>query len=184
MRRVNKDAYYMRMAKVAASRGDCLGTRAGTVIVVDDRIVSTGFNGAPDGVTHCSDGGCPRCEAKAEGIIQSGEDLDKCLCVHAEENAILSAARHGIRLSGCDIYTTVQPCLGCLRQIIQVRANKVLYRNEYPLARSTRVAYDRLCRESHLTVSRTGRRSRAKEVRLDDSLDAFQEESGDGSGRA
>jgi dCMP deaminase len=176
--RVNKDAYYMRMAKVAASRGDCLGTHVGTVIVVDDRIVSTGFNGAPDGVTHCSDGGCPRCQAKVAGVIQSGEDLDKCLCVHAEENAILSAARHGIRLSGCDIYTTVQPCLGCVRQIIQVKASRVLYRDQYPLARATRLAYDRLCEESSLTVRRFGRRSRSGGVQMDDALDAYQDESG------
>ena len=180
MHKVNKDAYYMRMAKVAASRADCLGTTVGTVIVVDDRIVSTGFNGAPDGVTHCSDGGCPRCEAKAKGTIQSGEDLDKCLCVHAEENAILSAARHGIRLSGCDIYTTVQPCLGCVRQIIQVKASRVLYRDEYPLARTTRLAYDRLCEESHLTVTRVGRKSVSKGVQMDDTLDTFQAESGEG----
>jgi dCMP deaminase len=176
VRKVNKDAYYMRMAKVAASRADCLGTTVGTVIVVDDRIVSTGCNGAPDGVTHCTDGGCPRCEARSVGVVQSGEDLDKCLCVHAEENAILSAARHGIRLSGCDIYTTVQPCLGCLRQIIQVRADRVLYRDEFPMAPSTRVAHDRLCRESRLTVRRFGRRSGPKKVRMDDTLETFQEE--------
>ena len=176
MPKIGKDRYYMKVAAVAASRADCLGTRVGTVIVVDDRIVSTGCNGAPDGVTHCSEGGCPRCAARQLGLIESGEDLDKCLCVHAEENAILSAARHGIRLSRCEVYTTVQPCLGCLRQIIQIQAEKVLYRDEFPMAPITREAYGRLCQESGLMVKRFGRSRKPKEIRLQDTLETFQEQ--------
>jgi deoxycytidylate deaminase len=77
MERISRDDYYMEMAKVAAQRADCQGTKVGAVVIVEDRIVSTGYNGAPDGVTNCSDGGCPRCAARAGGEIKSGADLGK-----------------------------------------------------------------------------------------------------------
>lgn len=174
MAKENRDVYYMEIARVVASRGDCLGTNVGTVIVVGDRIVSTGFNGAPDGITHCSDGGCERCRSKSEGMIKSGEDLDKCICVHAEENAILSAARHGIRLSGCDIYTTIQPCLGCIRQIIQVKAARVIFSHQYPMSHNTMTAYDRLCAESQLKVTTVQGIPDIGKVLLEDTLETFQ----------
>ena len=174
MDRISRDDYYMEMAKVAAQRADCLGTKVGAVVIVEDRIVSTGYNGAPDGVTNCSDGGCPRCAARVEGEIKSGSDLDKCLCVHAEENAILSSARHGIALRGCVIYTTVQPCLGCLRQIIQVQAQKVFFVDTFPMDELTKKAYERLCDESKVVVERLNTNTSPQAVTVEDSLESFQ----------
>ena len=175
----DKHEYYMDIAATVAERADCTGTKVGAVVVVGDRIVSTGYNGAPDGVTNCSDGGCPRCRARQEDMVESGDHLDKCLCVHAEENAILSAARHGIALENCSIYTTVQPCLGCLRQLIQIRAQTVYYVSPFPMQDLAKDAYLRLCKESHLSVQPL--RWEPKQTFLpttapmDDTLDAMQE---------
>ena len=174
MDRISRDDYYMEMAKVAAQRADCQGTKVGAVVIVEDRIVSTGYNGAPDGVTNCSDGGCPRCAARASGEIKSGADLDKCLCVHAEENAILSSARHGMALRGCVIYTTVQPCLGCLRQIIQVQAQKVIFVDSFPMDDLTKKAYARLCDESKVVVEQLKTTAPPTTVTAEDTLEAFQ----------
>jgi len=174
MDRISRDDYYMEMAKVAAQRADCLGTKVGAVVIVEDRIVSTGYNGAPDGVTNCSDGGCPRCAARGGGEIKSGADLDKCLCVHAEENAILSSARHGIALRGCVIYTTVQPCLGCLRQIIQVQAQKVLFVDSFSMDALTKKAYERLCDESRIVVEQLKTDAPPKTVTSEDTLENYQ----------
>ena len=76
--------------------------------------------------------------------------LDKCICVHAEENAILSAARHGRAHRGCTIYATAKPCLGCLRQIIQIQAESVLYQNDYLMDAGIQKAFDRLKREQSI----------------------------------
>ena len=174
MERISRADYYMEMAKVAAQRADFQGTKVGAVVIVEDRVVNTGYNGAPDGVTNCSDGGCPRCAARAGGEITSGADLDKCLCVHAEENAILSSARHGIALRGCVIYTTVQPCLGCLRQIIQVQAQKVFFVDTFPMDELTKKAYERLCDESKVVVERLNTNASPQAVTVEDSLESFQ----------
>jgi len=90
------DEYFMMMAEVAAIRGNCLRRRVGAVIVHNHQILSTGYNGTPKGITNCSDGGCPRCA----GHAASGSALDECLCVHAEENAIVQAAAHGVAIRG------------------------------------------------------------------------------------
>jgi dCMP deaminase len=110
----------MEMAKIASQRADCQGGKVGAVVIVEDRIVSTGYNRAPDGVTNCSDGGCPRCAARAGGVIKSGADPGKCYASTRRRTRFYTSARHGITLRGCVIYITGQPCLGCLRKIIQV----------------------------------------------------------------
>ena len=126
----DKDDYYMGIAKAVRARANCLGKKVGAVIVVEDRIVSTGYNGTPDAMKNCFDGGCPRCKRRGTMFAPSA-GYDICYCVHAEQNAILSAARHGISVSGATIYTTIEPCIGCLKEIRQIESTKIVYEEPF-----------------------------------------------------
>ena len=90
------DEYFMTIARVVASRSNCVKRKVAAVITLDRRIISTGYNGTPRGVRNCNEGGCPRCNSFVEG----GTRLDECLCSHGEENAIIQAAYHGISVRG------------------------------------------------------------------------------------
>ena len=127
------DTYFMDIAHVAASRSNCLRRRVAAVIVQDQRIVSTGYNGTPSGLTNCCDGGCPRCA----GDTPSGSDLGDCVCSHAEENAITQAAYHGTSLKGATLYATLSPCLLCAKLIIGAGITEVIYETEYHLSHQT-----------------------------------------------
>ncbi len=122
------DEYFMNIAKVAAMRSSCVKRKIAAVIVKDKRIISTGYNGTPRGITNCRDGGCPRCNA----IDASGKDLGECLCSHGEENAIVQAAYHGVSLKGAALYTTFSPCLMCTKMIINAGIAEVVYQGNYP----------------------------------------------------
>src|SRR5213594_3288166 len=87
----------MAMAVDQAARCNCRKTPVGAIITRDDRVVSTGYNGTVAGFQNCIDGGCPRC---SDPDVPSGTQLDRCICVHAEQNALLAAARFGVRLGG------------------------------------------------------------------------------------
>ena len=106
------DTYYMGIAFAVREKANCTGNRVGAVIVRDNRVISTGYNGVPEGMTNCLDGGCLRCQ-NPNGRFPSGTGYDLCICVHAEQNAILSAARFGIAVANSTLYTTMQPCFGC-----------------------------------------------------------------------
>ena len=123
------DEYFMSIARVVASRSNCVKRRVGAVIALDRRIISTGYNGTPRGVRNCNEGGCPRCNSFAEG----GTRLDECLCSHGEENAIIQAAYHGISVRGAALYTTLCPCLICTKMIINAGIAEVAYNAEYPM---------------------------------------------------
>ena len=123
------DAYFMEIAQVVARRSNCMKRRVAAVIVKDKRIISTGYNGTPRGVRNCNEGGCPRCNSFAP----SGSGLAECLCSHAEENAIVQAAYHGIAVKGATIYSTCSPCLACAKMIINAGIERVVYRADYPL---------------------------------------------------
>jgi dCMP deaminase len=123
------DAYFLSIARVVASRSNCVKRHVGAVIARDRRIVSTGYNGTPRGVTNCNEGGCPRCNAFAE----SGTRLDQCLCSHGEENAIVQAAYHGVSVRGGVLYTTFSPCLLCTKLIINAGIEEVVYNASYAL---------------------------------------------------
>ncbi|MEM4389163.1 MAG: deaminase [Candidatus Micrarchaeia archaeon] len=124
------DAYFMNIAKVVASRSNCIKRHVASVIVKDKRIISTGYNGTPRGLKNCNEGGCPRCNAFAN----AGSRLEECLCSHGEENAIVQAAYHGISVKGATLYTTYSPCLLCAKMIINAGINEVVYNADYPLA--------------------------------------------------
>ena len=98
-------------------RANCLGNRIGAVIVRDGRIISTGYNGTPEDAKNCLEGGCHRCSNRDQ--YPSGTAYDLCICVHAEQNAILSAARFGIAIERSTLYTTMRPCFGCTKEMLQ-----------------------------------------------------------------
>jgi dCMP deaminase len=124
--RPSRDEYFMAIALAVRDRADCTGRKVGAVLVMDDRVVSTGYNGTPEGMSNCSDGGCVRC-VNRESFYKSGTAYDLCICVHAEQNALLGAARFGIRTDGSQLYTTLQPCFGCLKESIQAHVTKISY---------------------------------------------------------
>jgi dCMP deaminase len=119
------DEYFMRIAMAVRARANCTGRRVGAIIVRDRRILSTGYNGTPSDMTNCLDGGCHRC-AHPE-TYGPGESYDVCICVHAEQNALLAAARFGVAVEGCTAYTTLQPCFGCLKELLQASVREVCY---------------------------------------------------------
>ena len=123
------DEYFMSIARVVASRSNCVKRRVGAVIALDRRIISTGYNGTPRGVRNCNEGGCPRCNSFAEG----GTLLDECLCSHGEENAITQASYHGVSVRGGVLYTTFSPCLMCTKMIINAGIEEVAYNAAYPM---------------------------------------------------
>src|SRR3989344_3011319 len=123
------DLYFMNIAMVVASRSNCVKRHVAAVIVKDNRIISTGYNGTPRGVKNCNEGGCARCNSFAD----SGTKLDECVCSHGEENAIVQASFHGVAISGSTIYTTFSPCLMCAKMIINAGIRRVVYNEEYPL---------------------------------------------------
>jgi dCMP deaminase len=128
-RRPEWDEYFMNIAKVVASRSNCIKRKVAAIIVKDFRVISTGYNGTPKGAKNCNEGGCPRCNSMA----QSGTALEECLCCHGEENAITQAAYHGTSLKGSTLYTTFAPCLLCTKMIINSGISEVVYNQEYPL---------------------------------------------------
>ena len=132
IKRPDWDEYFMNIAKVVAMRSNCMKRHVAAIIVKDKRIVSTGYNGTPRGVTNCNDGGCPRCASF--GV--SGANLGECLCSHAEENSITQAAYHGVSIKGSTIYTTFSPCLTCTKMIINSGITEVVYEEEYSLSKT------------------------------------------------
>lgn len=123
------DQYFMGIAKVVALRSNCIKRKVAALIVKDKRIISTGYNGTPRGVKNCSEGGCPRCNA----IDVSGKGLSECLCSHAEENAIVQSAYHGVNIKDSVLYSTFSPCLICTKMIINAGIREVVYHVEYSM---------------------------------------------------
>ena len=121
------DDYFLKIAHVVAERSNCCRRKVGAVIVKDNHIVSTGYNGTPYHTTNCFDGGCPRCSSEHK----TGEKLDECLCVHAEQNAICQAAKYGNSIDGGHIYITCSPCLTCLKLLINSGIQRVIYSELY-----------------------------------------------------
>jgi dCMP deaminase len=143
IKQVQWDHYYMEVALTIRKRANCYGANVGAVLVRDNRIISTGFNGTPEGFPNCLDGGCVRCrdrELRDAGriaevsdplFLDEGKHLDLCICVHAEANAIVSAARAGTRVDGSTLYATHKPCFTCLKEAIQAGVARVVYLQDY-----------------------------------------------------
>ncbi|KAK6505021.1 Deoxycytidine monophosphate (dCMP) deaminase [Arthrobotrys musiformis] len=126
------DAYFMQLANLAAQRSNCMKRRVGCVLVREKRVISTGYNGTPRGLTNCNNGGCVRCNSASAG----GSGLSTCLCLHAEENALLEAGRERIG-KGSILYCDTCPCLTCSVKIAQVGISEVVYSQAYSMDNKT-----------------------------------------------
>ncbi len=122
------EQYFMDIAKLVASRSTCIRRQVGAVLVRDKQIISTGYNGVPKGINHCEERGCLRQEL----MIPSGERHEICRGVHAEQNAIVQAALHGISTDGTTLFCTHQPCVMCTKLVINAGVRKVIFQGEYP----------------------------------------------------
>ncbi len=120
--------YFMDIAQLVSSRSTCIRRHVGAVIVKENRILSTGYNGTPTGIRHCLDRGCLRDELQ----IPSGQRHELCRGLHAEQNAIIQAAYHGVSIESSDIYCTNQPCIICAKMIINAGLKKIIIGNSYP----------------------------------------------------
>jgi len=133
----------MRIAMAVRERANCRGSRVGAILVLNDRIISTGYNGTPEGMTNCDDCGCHRCAHREK--YKPGQSYDVCICVHAEENALLSAARFGIAIQRADLYSTMRPCFGCTKEAIQAKISRIFYLHEWEHPnKQVRPEYDKI----------------------------------------
>lgn len=125
------DEYFIGIAMAVRTRARCLGRHVGAVLVRDGRIVGTGYNGTPKGMPNCDEAerGCHRCAHRDE--YPHGVGYDLCICVHAEQNAILSAARFGNAVDGAALYSTLQPCFGCLKESLQAGIQRIYWLNPW-----------------------------------------------------
>lgn len=121
------DEYFMKLAHEVATRTTCMRRAVGAVIVKDKRILATGYNGVPTGLSHCGEVGCLRLELG----VPSGQRHEICRGLHAEQNAIIQAARYGINIADSSIYITTQPCVVCAKMIINAGIREIIYQNPY-----------------------------------------------------
>ena len=148
MKRPTWDEYFMEMAELTAKRATCSRRQVGAVIVRDNRAVATGYNGAPRGLAHCEEkGGCLREKLN----VPSGQRHELCRALHAEQNAIISAASMGNAIEGGTIYITHQPCVICAKMIVNAGIRRIVVREGYPDELSMEILD-----EAGLTVERLG----------------------------
>ena len=128
MPRPSWDDYFIGIAEQVAGRSTCLRRQTGAVLVKDRRILATGYNGTPAGLRHCEEVGCLR----EQRSIASGSHHELCRGIHAEQNAVIQAAKHGITIDGATAYTTHQPCVLCAKILINAGVVDIVYRDAYP----------------------------------------------------
>jgi len=126
--RPSYDEYFMEMAYVVAKRSTCLRRKVGAILVKEKHILSTGYNGAPKGLKHCSETGCLRQDQN----IPSGERHELCRGLHAEQNAIIQAAVFGVSIKGSVLYCTNTPCVVCVKMLINAGVTEIIYAGDYP----------------------------------------------------
>lgn len=145
MKRPDWDEYWMTMAVNAKGRSTCLRRQVGAVIVKNNQILSMGYNGAPTKLEHCKITGCLRQQLN----VSSGQRAEICRAVHAEQNAIIQAAKHGVSIENASIYITSFPCSICAKMLINAGINEIVYDEEYPDDLSKN-----LLKETNITVRR------------------------------
>jgi len=138
-RRVSLDDYFMDITRIVAKRSTCLRRSTGAVLVRDKIIISTGYNGAPRGLRHCTEIGCLR---QKKGI-PSGKYHELCRGAHAEINAIVQASLNGTSTEKSTLYCTSFPCAYCMKALINAKITKIIYIDDYP----DELAHE-LCKES------------------------------------
>jgi dCMP deaminase len=122
------DQYFMEITHKVASRATCRRRCVGAILVKDKRILATGYNGVPTGITHCLERGCLREQLG----IPSGQQHELCRGTHAEQNALIQAARYGIPIDGATAYCTDQPCVQCAKMLINAGITEIVYDSAYP----------------------------------------------------
>lgn len=133
-RRPTWDTYFIEMALLAASRATCPRRRVGAVLVRDNRVLATGYNGSVRGAPHCDDAGC---------LISRRDGRDSCVrSVHAELNAVLQCAVNGVTSRGSTLYCTDFPCSSCAKALVQAGIERVIYLSDYPDANSSAILND------------------------------------------
>lgn len=125
-KRPSWDEYFIDIANLTSERSNCIKRKVGCIIVKNKRILSLGYNGTPINTKNCYEGGCQRC-SNIENT--SAVNLDLCMCLHAEENALLFLSQK--ELSDSTLYVTLMPCISCTKKIIQCNIKKVIYMNDY-----------------------------------------------------
>lgn len=128
MTRPSWEEYFMEIAQLVARRSTCLRRQVGAVVVKDKNILATGYNGTPSGITHCSEVGCLRQRLH----VPSGERHELCRGLHAEQNAIIQAAKHGVNIGDTTLYCTNSPCIICSKMIINAGVKRIIYLEGYP----------------------------------------------------
>ncbi|MDR2935519.1 MAG: dCMP deaminase family protein [Candidatus Adiutrix sp.] len=122
------DEYFLRLAELAATRSTCLRRQVGALLVADRRVLATGYNGPPRNLPHCREAGCLR-ETLS---VPSGQRHEICRAIHAEQNAILQAAQHGVPIRQATLYCTHQPCAICAKLILNLDVPRLVLRGAYP----------------------------------------------------
>ncbi len=123
------DNRFMELTETVGSWASCLRRKVGAIIVLDKRVMATGYNGAPTGIASCIERG--KCLRIEKGIA-SGTHAELCYAAHAEQNAIIQAAKHGVSIDGATLYCTHQPCVICAKMIINSGIKRVVYKEGYP----------------------------------------------------
>ena len=127
MQRPSWDQYFMDITRLVATRSTCLRRQVGAILVKERNILATGYNGVPSGISHCDAAGCLRERLN----VPSGERHELCRGLHAEQNAIIQAARHGINIDGSILYCTTMPCIICTKMLINAGITTVIYAEGY-----------------------------------------------------
>jgi dCMP deaminase len=128
-KRPSWEEYFMEITELVATRATCLRRKVGAILVKDRRILATGYNGPPQGVPHCDElGGCLREKLG----VPSGERQELSRAVHAEQNAIIQAAKMGTNIDGSTLYVTNFPCFICAKMLINAGVIKIVYKEGYP----------------------------------------------------
>lgn len=122
------DDYFMEITQVVASRSTCLRRKVGAIIVKDKHILASGYNGVPTNLAHCEEVGCMRDALN----VPAGERHELCRGLHAEQNAIIQSAVHGVSIAGGTLYVTTQPCVLCSKMLINARIKRIVFAGSYP----------------------------------------------------
>jgi dCMP deaminase len=145
------EEYFVDITRLVAKRSTCLRRQVGALLVKDKKILATGYNGAPSRLDHCLDVGCLR---QKQGI-PSGERHELCRGLHAEQNAIIQAAYHGVEIRGATLYCTNHPCIICSKMIINAGIQKIVYEEGYADALGKE-----MLKESGIEVAKFNRRKK------------------------
>ncbi len=144
--RISKDEYFMKIADVISERSTCIKRKVGAVLVMEDHIISTGYNGAPAGFKHCTTESCVRKDLKP------GDKPELCRGVHAEINCVIQAAVHGTSIQGnTTLYSTTFPCMSCLKLLINAGVKRIVYKEGYDMENQVK---NELLAESNILVEK------------------------------